>query len=84
MGIVKDNGNIANLNLKSDYTLKYTPQKGVEIIVIKLRVRWTMNLVTEGWVPVVRMDGKPDFASLMQIFAEGDKFSDLSVRRMNG
>ena len=39
-----------------------------------------MNLVTEGWVPVVRMDGKPDFASLMQIFAEGDKFSDLSVR----
>ena len=32
LGIVKDNGNIANLNLKSDYTLKYTPQKGVEII----------------------------------------------------
>ncbi|MBU2102802.1 MAG: type I-E CRISPR-associated protein Cse1/CasA [Candidatus Omnitrophota bacterium] len=39
-----------------------------------------MNLVTEKWVPVVRMDGKPDFASLMQIFAEGDTFADLSVR----
>ncbi|MBU2102801.1 MAG: CRISPR-associated helicase Cas3', partial [Candidatus Omnitrophica bacterium] len=32
LGIVKDNGNIKNQNLKSDYTLKYTPEKGVEII----------------------------------------------------
>ena len=39
-----------------------------------------MNLATEKWVPVVRIDGKPDFASLMQIFTEGNKFADLSVR----
>lgn len=39
-----------------------------------------MNLVTEEWVLIVKMDGKPDFASLMQIFTEGDKFADLSVR----
>lgn len=32
LGIVEDNGNIANRNLKNDYMLKYTPQKGVEII----------------------------------------------------
>lgn len=32
LGIVEDNGNIINRNLKSDYTFKYTPQKGVEII----------------------------------------------------
>jgi len=39
-----------------------------------------MNLVTEKWVPVVGLNGKPDFASLMDIFTVGDKFSDLSVR----
>ncbi|MBI5359561.1 MAG: type I-E CRISPR-associated protein Cse1/CasA [Planctomycetes bacterium] len=39
-----------------------------------------MNLVTEKWVPVITMDGKPDFASLMQIFIEGKKIADLSVR----
>ncbi|MBN1577056.1 MAG: type I-E CRISPR-associated protein Cse1/CasA [Chitinispirillaceae bacterium] len=39
-----------------------------------------MNLVTEPWIPVVTTVGKPDFANLMQVFTEGDKFADLSVR----
>lgn len=39
-----------------------------------------MNLVTEAWIPVVRPDGKPDTASLMQAFTEGRQFSDLAVR----
>jgi CRISPR system Cascade subunit CasA len=39
-----------------------------------------MNLVTEAWIPVVRPDGKPDAASLMQVFTEGKQFSDLAVR----
>ena len=47
---------------------------------IKQKAGWTMNLVTEEWVPVITMDGKPDFASLMQVFTEGEKFADLSVR----
>lgn len=32
LGIVEDNVNISNKNLKSDYTLRYTLEKGVEII----------------------------------------------------
>ncbi len=39
-----------------------------------------MNLVTEAWIPMVRPDGKPDTASLMQVFTEGRQFSDLAVR----
>ena len=39
-----------------------------------------MNLVTEPWIPVVRPDGKPDTASLMQVFTEGKQFSELAVR----
>lgn len=39
-----------------------------------------MNLVTEAWIPVVRSGGKPDTASLMQIFTEGRQVSDLAVR----
>lgn len=39
-----------------------------------------MNLVTESWIPVVRQNGKPDTASLMQVFTEGKQFSDLAVR----
>jgi len=39
-----------------------------------------MNLVTDFWIPVVTTEGNPDFASLMQVFTEGDKFADLSVR----
>lgn len=39
-----------------------------------------MNLVTEAWIPVVRQDGKPDTASLKQVFTEGKQFSDLAVR----
>lgn len=39
-----------------------------------------MNLVTEAWIPVVRQDGKPDTASLMQVFTAGKQFSDLAVR----
>jgi CRISPR system Cascade subunit CasA len=39
-----------------------------------------MNLVTDPWIPIVTIEGKPEFASLMQIFSEGDKYADLSVR----
>lgn len=39
-----------------------------------------MNLVTEAWIPVVGLDGKPDTASLMQVFTAGKQFSDLAVR----
>jgi len=39
-----------------------------------------MNLVTDPWIPVVTLDGKPDFANLMQVFTEGEKYADLSVR----
>jgi len=39
-----------------------------------------MNLVTEKWIPVTTIDGKADFAGLMQIFTEGEKFADLAVR----
>lgn len=39
-----------------------------------------MNLVTEAWIPVVRPDGKPDTVGLMQVFTEGQQFSDLAVR----
>ncbi|MDR4519963.1 MAG: type I-E CRISPR-associated protein Cse1/CasA [Nitrosomonas sp.] len=39
-----------------------------------------MNLVTEAWIPVVRQDGKPATASLMQVFTAGKQFSDLAVR----
>ncbi len=39
-----------------------------------------MNLVTERWIPVVGVDGEADFASLMQVFTEGERFADLSVR----
>lgn len=39
-----------------------------------------MNLVTEAWIPVVKLDGKPGSTSLMQVFTEGQQFSDLAVR----
>lgn len=39
-----------------------------------------MNLATEAWIPVVRPDGKPDTASLMQVLTEDRQFSDLAVR----
>lgn len=39
-----------------------------------------MNLVTEPWIPVVTMEGAPDFVNLMQVFTEGEKYADLSVR----
>jgi len=38
-----------------------------------------MNLVTEPWVPILRLDGKPDLASLQQIFTEGNQYADLAV-----
>jgi CRISPR system Cascade subunit CasA len=41
---------------------------------------WTMNLVTELWIPVVGLDGGHRLASLEQVFAEGRKFADLAVR----
>lgn len=39
-----------------------------------------MNLVTDSWVPVVLTSGKPDSVNLMQVFANGRKYSDLAVR----
>lgn len=46
-----------------------------------------MNLVTEAWIPVVGLDGKPVVGfhdkpgvSLMQVFTEGKQYADLAVR----
>jgi CRISPR system Cascade subunit CasA len=39
-----------------------------------------MNLVTDKWIPVVRLDGRPDKVSLNEVFAQGDQIADLSVR----
>lgn len=39
-----------------------------------------MNLVTDPWIPVVTLKGEPEYISLMEVFTEGDKYSDLSVR----
>jgi len=39
-----------------------------------------MNLVIDPWIPVVTIGGKPHFANLMQVFTEGEKYADLSVR----
>ena len=39
-----------------------------------------MNLVTEPWIPILRLDGKSDLASLRQIFTEGNQYADLAVR----
>lgn len=39
-----------------------------------------MNLATDEWLPVVRMDGTPDLVSLEQAFDEADRIRDLAVR----
>lgn len=39
-----------------------------------------MNLVTDKWISVIGIDGKPDYASLMEVFTAGEKYADLSVR----
>ena len=39
-----------------------------------------MNLVTEPWIPILRLDGKSDVASLQQVFTEGNQYADLAVR----
>jgi len=39
-----------------------------------------MNLVNEKWIPVIRIDGVPDHASLMEVFTKGENYADLSVR----
>jgi CRISPR system Cascade subunit CasA len=41
-----------------------------------------MNLVTDAWVPILKLklDGKPNLASLRQIFVEGNQYADLAVR----
>lgn len=39
-----------------------------------------MNLVNEKWIPVLGIDGKPDHASLMEVFTQGERYADLSVR----
>lgn len=39
-----------------------------------------MNLVTEPWIPVVTPVGEHRLASLLEVFTEGQQFSDLSVR----
>jgi CRISPR system Cascade subunit CasA len=39
-----------------------------------------MNLVTEAWIPVVKLDGTPCTASLLEVFTQGREFADLAVR----
>ncbi len=39
-----------------------------------------MNLVTDKWIPVVRLDGRADKVSLNEVFQQGDQIADLSVR----
>jgi len=39
-----------------------------------------MNLTTDKWIPVVRMNGRADTVSLEQVFGEGVDIRDLAVR----
>lgn len=39
-----------------------------------------MNLVTDPWIPVIKLDGISCTASLLEIFTQGQEFSDLAVR----
>lgn len=39
-----------------------------------------MNLTTEPWIPVVRMDWKPGTASLREVSERGHEIQDLAVR----
>jgi CRISPR system Cascade subunit CasA len=39
-----------------------------------------MNLVTDPWIPILKLDGKHDLASLQQVFSEGKEYADLAVR----
>lgn len=39
-----------------------------------------MNLVTDPWIPVITLNGMPDYINLMQAFTEGEKYADFSVR----
>lgn len=39
-----------------------------------------MNLVTDPWIPVIKLDGTPWTASLLEVFTQGQEFSDLAVR----
>ncbi len=39
-----------------------------------------MNLTTGKWIPIVWADGRYDKASLLDIFQQGDRITDLAVR----
>ena len=39
-----------------------------------------MNLVNDPWVSVIKLDGTPWTASLLEVFTQGQEFSDLAVR----
>jgi CRISPR system Cascade subunit CasA len=39
-----------------------------------------MNLVTDPWIPILKVDGSHVTASLQQVFSEGNDYADLAVR----
>ena len=39
-----------------------------------------MNLATEPWIPVLQLNGKPDLASLQDVFMKGREYADFAVR----
>lgn len=39
-----------------------------------------MNLVTDPWIPVIKLDGTPWTASLLEVFTQGQEFFDLAAR----
>ena len=39
-----------------------------------------MNVAFDRWIPVVTTSGKPEKASLAEVFTQGDTFADLAVR----
>ena len=39
-----------------------------------------MNVAFDAWIPVVTTSGRPDLASLCDVFAKGEQFVDLAVR----
>lgn len=39
-----------------------------------------MNLATDRWIPVLQLNGKPDLASLQDVFIKGREYADVAVR----
>lgn len=45
-----------------------------------MEIEKKMNLVTEPWIPVIDKEGEYCTISLMDVFTQGDQYSDLTVR----